>query len=700
LRVQSTLERRDCGKKRSFPIIYFAAARLDAALLSCGEVLAVFIVASFLGAFLLFAIQPLAGKLVLPLLGGAPVAWLGSLLFFQAALLGGYLYAHLLGRLRARGQLAAHAGMLALGLLALPVALPGGWTPPADRSPMPWLLALLGRALGLPILAVAATGPLLQRWLAATDHRRASDPYFLAVASNAGSLLALFAYPLIELGPGLQLQSRLWSIAYGGLALLVLGGGLLALRRPMPIPPAAPPAPLDSGLVARWLLLAFVPAGLVLAVTLHLTTDLASLPLLWVAPLALYLISFVLVFGRFRLRLPASPLLVVAALLVALALTLHIERPVSLMIALHLAVLFLAALLCHGRLAAERPAPRQLTAFYLVIAAGGLLGALFSAVVAPLLFRTVLEYPLLLLLALLLRRRPLPAALAFAAVVLVGQLRLGPDRLLHGERTFFGVHRVTADREGRWHRLSHGTTHHGLQYTDPQLAFRPRLYYHPTGPLGDVFKAFLDEPHLEVGVIGLGAGSVAAYGGRGKRFTFFEIDPAVVRIAENPAWFTHLRDARRWGSQIDVVLGDGRIGLSRSSRRFDLLVFDAFSSDAIPTHLLTREAIALALDRLAQGGLLVFHVSNGFLDLRPVLGAGARELGLRSYFCQEVAPEGGWPPSQLGKQGSTWVILSRQDQDLRGIPRGPADDRWIPYQPAPSVRAWTDDRSAVVTALE
>jgi SAM-dependent methyltransferase len=736
-----------------------------------------FTLTTFASAGLLFLVEPMAGRLLLPLLGGSPAVWNTTQLFFQAALLAGYAYAHLLGSLRSpRMQAAVHAVLLAAGLLALPIALPRAVAaPPAAGLPILWLLARLAAMTGAPFFVLAATGPLLQRWLARTDDPAAEDPYFLYAASNAGSLLALLGYPVLELALGLKAQGRAWAMGYAACAILgVACGGLMTRRRPLAAPaPAAERLALAWSTRARWMFLAFVPSSLMLGCTQYLTTDIASVPLLWILPLSVYLVTFIVAFAR-RAVLPswAAGGLVATVLALAATFLFAIERPVWLILALHLAALFFAGWVAHGRLAAERPDPASLTEFYLWIAAGGVLGGVWNAVVSPLVFKVVLEYPLALFLALLLappRRREsegrrgwltdlaraaivllafaslvsamrvvapqlmetrgrmvLPLlewaitsvpllfliaaigrrrrfALAFAVVVVIVQGRLSSsERLLHLERTFFGVHRVTTDVRGEWHRLSHGTTRHGLQYTDPRLAARPMMYYYPTGPIGDVFRTFLDDPAFtRVGIVGLGAGSLAAYAQPGRHFTYFEIDPAVQRIAEDEALFTHLASARRAGAQVDVVLGDARLSLrDQPDGQLDLLVADAFSSDAIPLHLITEEAVRLYLDKLRPQGLLAFHVSNAHFDLRGILGAAARDIGVRSYYCRDWPPDGGWPPQWVGKEASTWVILARRDEDLRTIPRTPDAERWISYRPADSVRAWTDDYTNILAALD
>ena len=762
--------------------------------------LAVFTLAIFLSAGLLFLVQPMVAKMLTPLLGGTPAVWNTSMLFFQAVLLGGYLYAHLLGKLRTpKAQVVVHAVLMLAALVTLPIALPRGWAPPTESSPVFWVVASLAVAVGAPFFVLCTTGPLLQRWFAFTDHPSAKDPYFLYAASNAGSLLGLLAYPLLELAIGLRAQGRAWSIGYIAFVAAALACGVVLLRgRGAPAAPATstraqrrhggapaevkpepalPLTPIGWRTRGLWVLLAFVPSSLMLGVTLHFSSDLGAIPLLWVIPLSIYLFTFIVSFSSRNWMPPvsASKVLPLPVFAVALISTINEERPIWVAILLHLSILFFAAMLCHGRLAASRPHASRLTEFYLWIAVGGVLGGLFNALVAPFIFKVVLEYPLAVLLALLLRtpwdgerdpvgrsarlsrvfdvalpvlmlasfygvwtgvemigealrdappeqrglvfflkfpaaliplafmlfsvRRRLRFALTYVVAVLLVQARLASDDILmHVERTFFGVHRVTRDPQNLWHRLAHGTTRHGIQYFHPELVRTPTMYYHPTGPLGDVFMEFISEPWFDrVGIIGLGSGGIAAYAQPGDYYTYYEIDPAVIRIAEDERYFTYLKDARNRGAQIDTVLGDARQTIAKApDGQFDLLICDAFSSDAIPTHLLTREAVEMYLKKLTPTGLLVFHVSNRYLFLPPVLGAAARDLGILSYICDETPPPGGYPPAQFGKEPGTWVVLARQDAHLAGLARAESDMRWVARRPLPSFRAWTDDYSNIL----
>lgn len=723
----------------------------------------------FLGAGLLFLVQPLFARMALPLLGGAPAVWNTAMVFYQAVLLAGYGYAHVATRaLGVRRQAALHLAVLLLPLTVLPVRIPPGWHPPADASPVPWLLALLAVAVGLPFFAASTTSPILQAWFAATGHGAARDPYFLYAASNLGSMLALLAYPaVVERALVLDAQSRLWSWGYGALVLLV-GACAVALWRAAGAPAgagaamAAGPEPVEAATRptvarrARWTLLAFVPSSLLLSVTTYLTTDIAAIPLLWVVPLAIYLLTFILVFGRRRL-IPHRvwvELLPLALLPLVLVLVARANEPLAVILPTHLIAFFVAAMVCHGELAADRPHARHLTGFYLWLSLGGVLGGAFTALAAPLLFSGVAEYPLVLVLVPLLAtrppgawqgrlarvldvalplglaglglavmraldrgpldaewlgpavglltlaclafaRRPLRFALGLGAVLLAGAVHPGQEgTLLHAERSFFGISRVTRDPTGQYHLLMHGTTLHGMQALAPARRREPLTYFHPSGPLGEFFAA-ADGPARPraVAVVGLGAGSLACYGRPDERWTFYEIDPTVLRIAADPRFFTFLRDCPP--APVAVRLGDARLTLDRApDGAYDVIILDAYSSDAPPMHLLTLEAVRLYLRKLAPGGRLLFNVSNRHLVLEPVLGAIGRAAGLAARTRDD--PHVSDAERRLGKLESQWVVMARRDEDLGALRHHP---RWtVPRVPA-DAEPWTDGFASLLSAF-
>ncbi|MPZ96286.1 MAG: hypothetical protein GEU96_15580 [Propionibacteriales bacterium] len=671
---------------------------------------ALFTVTVFLGAALLFVVQPLVAKLLLPAYGGSATVWSTSSLFFQTLLLVAYLYVHWsTSGLGPRRQPRVHLLVLVLPVLALPLALPTDAAPPADGSPALWLLRTLLLAVGLPFAVVATTGPLLQRWFSWTAHRRAADPYFLFAASNLGSFGGLLAYPfLIEPTMTLEAQRFWWSVGCGVFVLFAAGCGLVTARRAVPTTvPTAPTGGPTRAKVGRrrvlsWLALAFLPSSLMLGVTAHVSTDVAAIPLLWVVPLAIYLATFVAAFARRSRRAPrwAAWAAAVAAVVVGVLAAQPGTQSIEAAVAGNLVLLALVAYAAHGRLAADRPGTDQLTYFYVVVSIGGALGGLFNGLVAPAVFDRVLEYPLglvavpLLLLGLVsfggLGRRlpglgvlpPVGLAVLLAAVFVTNGSAATRDTVERA-RTFFGSYRVES-RDGV-HTLVHGTTIHGTQFTDQQRRDLPTTYYSRSGPLGEVFA--LDEGRFDrVGAVGLGTGTVAAYGRPGQTMTFFEIDPEMVRMARDTSLFTYLADS---AAEIETVVGDGRLTVSaREPGSLDLLVLDAFSSDSIPIHLLTAEAMRMYASRLADDGVLAVHVSNRVFDLEPVVAAAADELRWRAAVGRGAGLDD-------GATGSVWVVLSRDDAVVQTLVD---DSGWRQLDRDDPVR-WTDDYSSLVAVL-
>ena len=722
--------------------------------------LVLFTATIFLSAALLFVVEPLFARMALPMLGGSPAVWNTALVFYQAVLLLGYLYAHVLTRLTPRKQALFHSVVLILPLLVLPISAMRAGAPPGGANPIPWLLALLLSAVGLPFFVLSTSGSILQRWFGRVGHGSSRDPYFLYAASNLGSMLGLLAYPfVIEPNLRLRMQSLGWSAGYIVVALLTLACAWLALKpgtneaaAPV-VEPLAHAEDIPWRRRLRWVLWAFVPSSLLMGVTTHLTSDVGSFPLLWVMPLALYLLTFTIAFGRPQwvrrtLLLRAYALLVV---LLAVALAARANEPFLFILALDLSFLVLSGLLFHGLLSDDRPDATHLTQFYLWIAVGGVLGGLFNALLAPLLFSSVLEYPLVVVLACMIApaiptgREPKPfgvldvvlpvgvGALTFAAVTLVTKFGLGGARmvillsfawpaflvlsfsrrplrfglgiaalliaaqaftvgggkLLHEERSFFGVHRVIETQGGK-HLLLHGSTFHGLQWIDPAKRDQPLSYYHREGPFGQVFaeRAAAQRP-LKVGLVGLGAGALVAYARPGDQWTAYEIDPVVDRLARDPKWFTYIHDAP---VELRTVLGDGRLSLAAdTAQTYDVLVLDAYSSDAIPVHLLTREALRLYVARLAPGGVMAFNLSNRHLDLRPVVAALAKDQGLvcRLHDDLDVTAE----QFVAGRFPARVAVVARTLADLGGIARDP---RWIEPRTRAGLELWTDDYSSLL----
>jgi hypothetical protein len=679
----------------------------------------VFIITIFVGSVLLFAVQPMVGKLLLPWLGGTPAVWNTCMVFFQTILLAGYAYAHLLAKLPgSRWQVLVHSAVMGLGLVALPVALRTGAAPPTEASPIPWLILALLTAAGMPLFVVSANAPLLQRWFAATDDPLSRDPYFLYAASNTGSLMALLAFPfLIEPLLRLDQQRLAWSAGYVLFAGLVLVCGVLLMGRQRGAEVtagadevAAPARPTRSD-YTKWLVLAFVPSSLLLAVTQHITTDVAAVPLLWVVPLALYLVTYIMAFARRQVirRDVWSRLLLIGAIPALAVAAIWATLPTVTALGMHLAVLFLGAMVCHGRLAGSRPHPKYLTGFYLAIALGGALGGVFNTIIAPQIFVAVLEYPLVIALAFLLRdraafgragtavarwvNRGLDAGIVVLAVVVIPFFIRLPDlEIIEIERTFFGVHRVAADEERYWIGYFNGTTLHNVETAE--YPGRPLTYYHDDTGIGRLYRQMAGDPRLDrVGVVGLGAGALAARAGKGQEYTFYEIDPAVVRIARDTGYFTHLS---RMPRPPTIVLGDGRLTLAREpDAKYGLIVLDAFSSDSIPAHLLTVEAFDLYFKKLVRDGLLAIHATNRYLDLGLLVGGLARDRGL-------VAVE--WPgaldiePSyDDGILAARWLVVARDERALSVLL---ADQSWQTLEVPDNAPAWTDSHSNLLSIMK
>jgi hypothetical protein len=700
----------------------------------------------FLSAALLFAVQPMLTKMVLPQLGGTPSVWNTCLCFFQATLLLGYLYAHLLATwLKARTQLVVHTLVLASAVMFLPLDASTGVQPPGG-APALWLILRLAPTVGIPFFAITATAPLLQRWFSRTDHETAADPYFLYAASNAGSLLALLCYPML-IEPHLRLsdQSRLWS---AGLGILVAAIALCWLAYRNRENPARQPALASHGARIggrlRWIAYSFVPSSLLLAVTAHVTTDLASAPLFWVVPLALYLLTFAFVFAR-RPPLPHQLMVRLQPLVVIPMILLSFAPPNIWLLFLQLAGFFVIAMVCHGELAARRPPVRDLTGFYLCISLGGVLGGLFNAIIAPVIFSDVWEYPIMIVASCLIRpvagagggpsvapryfilpalvflvlltllyasnvpaiavigalvltavvllnlsERRWPFALGIAACLLVVQLA-NPRGTLETTRSFFGVYRVRLVEDGALRVLQHGTTIHGVASTRPGDERVPLGYYSQNGPFGRFFKATAGRPLKRVGVIGLGAGELGCYARPGQVWVFHEIDPAVEQLARDERFFNFLT---RCGEKPRLVFGDARLTLQDMPDFFyDALVIDAFSSDSIPVHLLTREALALYHRKLATRGVILFHISNRYLDLAPVITALAADAGASARHLHYRPAQ----PNKVEDAETVVVAVSQRGGDLGFLD---ANLGWELPAPVPSSAMWTDERSDIVSRIK
>jgi hypothetical protein len=698
-----------------------------------------FVAAIFASAFLIFGVQPMVGKHILPWFGGAPSVWMTCLAFYQTALFVGYAYAYLLAaRVPARSQAAIH-GLLFLASLAVLPVLPGvEWKPDSSSDSSLRILAMLSAHVALPFVLLAATGPLLQVWFARALPGR--SPYPLYAVSNLGSLLGLLSFPfLVEPNLALSLQSRVWSWSFlvTGLAVLACAvyAGRSAASSSASAAPVASKHGIGAGDVALWILFPASAVVMFMGVTNQLCLDVASVPFLWIVPLSIYLLTLVLCFGSDRTYLRgAFATLAVAS--VAWVIGWGTGGPfgspadsVGAAAVRYCAALFFGCMVAHGELYRLRPAPDRLTAFYLCIAGGGALGGLFVGLAAPRLFDAYHELPIgvascwaLTLISIgrsptgIFATRWRSAAWAGLALVTAGAVgaqalragKLEPGTLVV-ERTFFGVLRVIETRASTpFVVLRHGTTRHGLQYTDAGLRRRPTSYYGQTTGIGLVLGKRLgaDETPARIGVVGLGIGTLAAYGREGDRIVFYEIDPEVVRMARDAGHFSYLADSP---AQIEVVTGDARLSLEAElsqsgSRAFDVLAIDAFTSDAVPMHLLTAEAFRIYAAHLATIGVLAVHVSNRNFDLTLPVARLGREAGLLAFSVVNPAA-----PQRLA-ESSHWVVLARDPAYFESLAAEAADlsrrsgrllTRVLPIAPEAIDRSplWTDDFSNLLPML-
>jgi spermidine synthase len=661
----------------------------------------------FLSSFLLFLVQPLIARLILPWFGGSAAVWTTCMLFFQAVLLAGYAYAHFLNsKLHgARWTVMLHTALLAAAAITLPISPGEAWKPVGGEEPISRILLLLGATVGLPYLLLASTSPLLQAWYARA--RPEADPYRLFAVSNLASLAALVGYPFaVEPVFTASEQVRLWSWLFAAFALLCAA---LAWRTPPAVisQQKFEAAEREKQPVLLWLALAATGSVLLLAVTNHLTQNVAAVPLLWLAPLTLYLLSFIVAFeggGGYRPQYLWAPVLIAILAMAWLLADPDFRFDLGVQLAVFLPGLFIGCLFCHGELYRLRPAPRHLTFFYLMVAAGGALGGLLVAVVAPLAFSGYYELGLgLVALAALasLRLRglgqvPRYASLAIllaatAAAVYEG-VREQRD-VLTSSRSFYGVLRVqefSPGEERHVRRLMHGAIMHGEQYMDEAWRRRLTTYYHEESGIGAAIRSKQERGPTRVGVVGLGAGTIAAYGRAGDVYRFYDIDPDVVRLARSE--FTFLADS---AARVEIAIGDARLVMEREpAQRFDVLAVDAFSSDAIPVHLITREALAAYLRHVRDDGIVAFHVSNRFLDLVPVAARLARERGLHAVVVRDDPDD----DDESGRAKTDWVLISRDAAALKAgkiveAQAAPAPDR-------PDWRTWTDDYSNLIQILK
>lgn len=730
--------------------------------------LTVYTAAIFVSALLLFSVQPLFTKMVLPRLGGSPAVWSVAMVFFQSLLLGGYAYAHYLMQLRSRAlPVVIHVALLVAALLTLPLAIANGWGEPPESGYAFWLLGLFAVSIGLPFFALAANNPMLQAWFVRTGHPDGRDPYFLYASSNIGSFLALLSYPvLLEPMFSLRTQNLIWTSGYGLLIVLIAACGFMLTRSPV-VAIASPEANEAAASAPswmqrlRWIFLAAVPSGLLIAVTAHISTDVAAAPLLWVLPLSLYLLTWVLVFQS-RPLLPHWLMLMMQPLAIAgviVLLAVGGEQNLLLTLGGHQLAFFIIAMGCHGELAQSRPAARYLTGFYVSLSFGGMVGGLFAGLIAPYTFSWIAEYPILVALAVLClparvgrhtggrglywlallivavaliapsyttgklfnwldaQRVYVIAAVAIVAMIVsrlrasrlellgitvlaLALIRIYPadDGRVETVRSFFGVHKIQVTANGQYHVLLHGTTIHGaekyLNDDGTPVAGRPEpiSYYFKDGGMGQAIAAMRARKGapLRVAVIGLGSGSLVCAQAPGESWKFFEIDQTMVDTARDPKYFSYISKCQ---PDIKPVIGDARLTFAREpDSAYDLVIVDAYSSDAIPIHLATQEAMAIYKAKLALQGAVVMHVSNRHLELASVVTGIANANGLNSWVFNE----------DTGRDAeyifSTNVVISaRAAADVGSIAL--PSSSWTLTPAKPDQRVWTDDYSNILGAV-
>jgi hypothetical protein len=740
----------------------------------------------FTSAFLLFLIQPMISKLLLPQLGGSPAVWNTSMLFFQTFLLLGYLYTHLSGKfLGAKKQTILHISLLLISIAWLPITLYTDVSFSSSNYPISWVIVSLFFSVGLPFFLLAANAPLLQFWLANTSHKDAHNPYFLYSASNVGSLLALLSYPvLIERALTLPTQTHVWSMLFCLFIALIAACAFYRTKHPITASQAAvniskaEPAPTLRRKL-YWMLLAAGPSSLMLGLTTYITTDISPIPLFWVIPLALYLVTFIAAFSKYSqivdYALKAQNIFVPLTLL---GMVMDVHFPYGLMI-LHVITFFITAMVCHGTLARKKPDAKHLTEFYVWMSLGGMLGGVFNAIIAPNIFTNTIEYSIAFFLCLLLRpsvdyvhtrkeyikdvliplafgaalvgvsyatghlfsgyrellatsyqkthtlsttdvlvmsnsrfiyitvlfllimtvidryyKRPLRFTLLvaslFCAIYYTSHGTLFPRdvSVIYADRSFFGILRAYAYEEPPQHLLKHGTTTHGVQSLEAKYRLRPLSYYHPLPVVkNSLDPALKDYPYA---VLGLGTGTSACVGHKNQVVDIYEIDPAVIKIANNPELFTYLRDCP---TKHNIILGDGRLSMAAApDHRYGLIVIDAFTSDAIPIHLLTKEAVAIYRQKVAEHGIIALHISNRYFDLRPVAAALAEDAGLQAILLND------WPRNDEPLvYASSWVLLTN---DPKFLARANVTQKWRELKNDHTTALWTDNYSNILQVLK
>jgi spermidine synthase len=692
--------------------------------------MAPFLLAIFLSAFLLFQLQPIIARFILPSYGGSPAVWTACMMFFQVALLFGYLYAHLLANfVPVKRQPILHLSLLALSLILLPVGTPDSWTPTTGRLPAIEIIALLSISVGIPFVLISASGPLLQHWFAGAFTGR--SPFRLYAVSNIGSLVALLTYPILfEPVFTIDMQATMWSFGYLMLIPVCILCGIAFSRnsgdhqtRDSVTPDAQPVTMTDRIL---WVALAACGSTLLLAMTNYICQNVAVVPFLWIVPLSLYLLTFIICFDRdawYRRRIWLSLLFVSLALMLEVLFQQFTPEPVALIYELGICclALFTCCMVCHGELVRRRSAVRHLTTFYLYVALGGALGGVFVNLVAPIIFTGFWELHIGLVATVLLagicigmdnqridsglRRVGISATFVMFAgalsIVLIMQIQGGRTESIHIARSFFGVMYVDESQAGTYRHerdFYHGAIQHGKQLMHPAYQRIPTTYY---GAKSGVYAAIRHHPRrkaknvsergLSIGLVGLGVGTLSALGAEQDSFRYYEINPQVEQIARK--YFTFLRLGK---AKTEVVLGDARISMQHEliesgSNEFDVLILDAFSGDAIPVHLLTAEAFDLYMKHLREDGILAVHISNQFIELRPVIQAAAERMGKDAILVESEN-------ERWYENGSDWVLMSSNRDFLNSPKIGSIQTPWP--DEGPSRIEWTDDFSNVIQLID
>ena len=664
----------------------------------------------FLSAFLLFLVQPLLARQILPWFGGAAIVWTLCMVFFQLVLLLGYAYAHwLASRVSGNRQALIHIALLVASLVFLPIAPDPGWKPMGGDNPVTGILGLLFATIGLPYFLLSSTSPLVQAWFARAFP--GSSPYRLFALSNFASMLALLGYPfLFEPSFTNSQQVRGWSMIY--VAFVALCAALAWRCRDLPgltveggqiAATAEEPRPAGKS-IALWLALSATGSVTLLAVSNHLTQNISSVPLLWVVPLAVYLLTFILCFeGRawYKRDLFLGALVWMLCVMAWFLADKGLQFELLWQIAVFTVGLFVVCMFCHGELARRRPGPRHLTLFYLVVSLGGVVGGVLVGIVAPLTLPGYLELEIALVVISALAlgtnlKRPLPVVgmfvlvVAFTSAALVWRVRTFTEDTVYIHRNYYGVLRVKEnqthadDPETRYRSLVHGAILHGEQWLSEKYRRSATTYYKTSSGIGRTLVAFEGKP-IRVGVIGLGAGSISVYGDGDDVYRFYDIDRDVVYVANN--WFTYLKDCP---AKVEIALGDARLSLEREApQNFDVLAIDAFQGDSIPVHLITYEAVGEFLRHVKPQGVIVYHVSNRFLDLKPVLLAIAEKYGLEYAYLHDTGENGGTT--------SDWVVLTRYKPFILKPEIVSATE---PVAPRPDWRLWTDDYSSLIQVFK